>query len=199
MSYKQKWIGYILLLLLLGLLTLYFLTVGPEKSSSQTHSNIVREQSLVTAKSLSYIPKQDPEVETFIPDLTTEEGIIYKVYEICETEFPNVDPKIVLGIISVESSFVPTVVNSSGTCFGLMQLNKKYFISEMEKIGATDIMDPETNLRLGIAFLDSLYQLYSNNIKVLMFYNMGYYGIDLYNSGVTSYYASEVLLRSTNY
>lgn len=202
MSSRMKWIIYIICLCVLGLLTVYFLTapshannVDPKKSSDYVYSIAVRSHSENDEKK----PSDLPEPEIYIPDLTTEEGIVYRVYELCSTEFPNVNPKIVLGVISVESNFVPTVVNASGTCFGLMQLNKKYFIDAMEEIGATDIMDPETNLRLGIAFLDSLYQVYSDDVKVLMFYNMGYNGIDLYNSGVTSYYALEVLSRSTNY
>lgn len=202
MSSRTKWIMYIVCLCVLGLLATYFLTapsyannVDPKKSSDHVYSIVVRSNSENDKKTTPDLP----EPKIYIPDLTTEEGVVYRVYELCSTEFPNVNPKIVLAIISVESNFVPTVVNASGTCFGLMQLNKKYFIDEMEEIGATDIMDPETNLRLGMAFLESLYQVYYNDVKVLMFYNMGYNGIDLYNSGVTSYYASEVLSRSTNY
>lgn len=66
----------------------------------------------------------------------------------------NVDPRIVLSTMKVESTFKRYAVSSMG-CKGLMQVCPRY---HREKIAGRDIFDPEVNISIGVRIL-------SENIK----------------------------------
>lgn len=98
--------------------------------------------------------------------------------ESCEEH--SVPVNLVLGLIQVESSFRPEADN--GLCYGLMQLNKRYF---------PDGLSPEDNIRAGVAYLGELLEQYGGNTAAaLTAYNQGSY------KGSITNYAKNVLQAS---
>lgn len=82
------------------------------------------------------------------------------LYEACgEADVPVA---LALGVIQVESCFQEDADN--GQCYGLMQLNRKYF---------PDKLSPEDNLRAGIEYLGELLGRYEDPAAALTAYNAG--------------------------
>lgn len=69
-----------------------------------------------------------------------------------------------LGVIQVESRFQPDAVSREG-CYGLMQLNPKYF---------PDKLSPADNLRAGIEYLGRLLGEHGDPAAALTAYNAGH-------------------------
>lgn len=83
--------------------------------------------------------------------------------EACEVN--NVPLCDALGLIEVESGFNPDAVSSEG-CFGLMQLNPKYFPGDLT---------PSDNIRAGVAYLGELLEKYNGDTAAaLCAYNAGH-------------------------
>lgn len=83
---------------------------------------------------------------------------------LCEACDENDVPvALVLGVIHVESLF--QVDADNGQCYGLMQLNRKYF---------PDKLSPSDNLRVGIEYLGRLMKQYGDTAAALTAYNAGH-------------------------
>lgn len=135
------------------------------------------------------------EVADDLDELEGEALIDSYIYELCSI-YTNVDPEIVRSIVWHESRYQPDIVNSIG-CSGLMQLNKKWFADRMIKLGIKDILDPYSNLWLGIDYLSELYTNYKDDELVLMLYNMKWSSaFELYKNGKISMYAQSVIDRA---
>lgn len=76
----------------------------------------------------------------------------------------GIDLSLALGLIFVESSFIPDAVSSEG-CYGLCQLNPAYFPS-----GLT----PAENIETGMKFLGELLDKYQDVPAALTAYNAGH-------------------------
>lgn len=68
-----------------------------------------------------------------------------------------------LGLIEVESRFQPEADN--GLCYGLMQLNKRYY---------PDGLSPAENIQAGVAYLGELLRRYEDTAAALTAYNAGH-------------------------
>lgn len=83
------------------------------------------------------------------------------------------DKLLILSMIKVESNFKQNAVSAVGA-YGLMQvmpvtadwLNEKYSLNY-------DYKKPEDNIKLGIIYLDYLYELTGSIEESIMFYNTG--------------------------
>jgi soluble lytic murein transglycosylase-like protein len=60
----------------------------------------------------------------------------------------GLDPRVVLAIIKPESTFDPKA-RSRGGDFGLMQIRVRYHHDRIQRLGVTDILDIESNIRVG--------------------------------------------------
>lgn len=95
-----------------------------------------------------------------------------------ESEQAGVDPFFVASIIKHESSFRRSALSRKGAC-GLMQLmpSTAEYISKKDGIGwkGNDFLfEPEYNLKLGIAYLKYLHDLFDGDAHLaLMAYNWG--------------------------
>lgn len=97
--------------------------------------------------------------------------------EICRQAPPRkISPILVVAVIAVESSFRHDAVSSAGAQ-GLMQLMPRTAASVAEWTGDAwvgDSFDPVVNVRLGIAYLAHLLDLYSGDTqKALTAYHRG--------------------------
>lgn len=77
----------------------------------------------------------------------------------------NIDYAVALGLIEVESDFQPDIVNAYGDCYGLMQLNVRYFPSGLP---------PEENIGHGLAYLRKQIDRYGSLEAGLQAYHDGY-------------------------
>jgi len=76
----------------------------------------------------------------------------------------NVPYHLALGLIETESRFDTEAVNKKSGCFGLMQLNPRYFQSGLS---------PAENIEAGIGYLGSLLERYDDTAAALTAYHDG--------------------------
>ncbi|MGZ2432947.1 hypothetical protein ACVI1T_004908 [Rhizobium redzepovicii] len=90
----------------------------------------------------------------------------------------EVDPNWVLSVMRAENAtFDPHLVSSAGAV-GLMQVMPRIG----EAFGATDLTDPEQNIRAGTRFLRVLIAKYKNPVLIAAAYNAGEPNVDLRHS-----------------
>lgn len=77
----------------------------------------------------------------------------------------DIDYAVALGLIEVESGFQPDIVNAYEDCYGLMQLNMRYFPSGLP---------PEENINHGLAYLRKQLDRYGSLEAALQAYHDGY-------------------------
>ena len=82
-----------------------------------------------------------------------------------ECQEHNIEYELALGLIEVESTFRTDAVSYVG-CYGLMQLNPRYFPSDLS---------PADNIRYGIEFLEEKLEQYAGDLgAALTAYNAGH-------------------------
>jgi len=85
----------------------------------------------------------------------------------------NIDPSLITSLMRQESSF-NSQANSHVGAVGLMQLMPATARSILERISTKELKDPQTNIKLGTAYLGKLLKKYDNNtIYALAAYNAG--------------------------
>lgn len=89
----------------------------------------------------------------------------------------NVDPLLIYAIIKAESNFDDEAVSGRGAT-GLMQLMdntaKEVATNEaVEYVSSESLLDPETNIQLGVKYFASLLEIFQNNAVALAAYNAG--------------------------
>lgn|GEM_PF-1294860 len=108
----------------------------------------------------------------------------------------GIDPQLALALVRQESNFDPTAVSRAGA-LGLMQLMPG--TAQMLQPGITrqQILEPETNVRLGLDYLAQLLKQFGNDVnRALTAYNAGpgRQGIPL-PTGENATFARDVLAR----
>ena len=117
------------------------------------------------------------------------------IFELCEAR--GVDPKIILAVISKESSYRPGVVGDNGDSLGLMQVQPKWHQGRMDRLGCQDMFDPFQNVTVGIEIVSDHIDKGRGITWALMAYNGGAsYANKMTAAGKVSYYANEVLRRA---
>jgi soluble lytic murein transglycosylase-like protein len=85
----------------------------------------------------------------------------------------GIDPILVLSLIKQESAFDPNA-NSSVGALGLMQLMPQTALETDPSVEISQLLDPDTNIRIGTRYLKSLLDKYHGNIpQALGAYNAG--------------------------
>ncbi len=77
-----------------------------------------------------------------------------KIKIICDDY--EIDMALILAMIKYESSFDPGVMGDGQESFGLMQIQPKWHEDRMRRLGVTDLLDPEQNVRVGADLLSEL-------------------------------------------
>lgn len=77
----------------------------------------------------------------------------------------EIDYALALGLIEVESNFQPDIINPTSDCYGLMQLNVRYFPSGLP---------PEENIDYGLAYLREQIDRYGSLEAGLQAYHDGH-------------------------
>lgn len=102
----------------------------------------------------------------------------YSEYVEKYSEQNGLDKYLVYAMIKAESNYNPEVTSASGAR-GLMQLMEETAVErsniiENQSVGAYDLYDPETNIKLGTSYLAYLLKLYDRNVVLaITAYNAG--------------------------
>lgn len=106
----------------------------------------------------------------------------------------DVDPKLVMAVIAVESAFDPHAI-SPRHAMGLMQLTAQ----TAARFGVRDPFDPEQNVRGGTVYLSWLLKRFAGNLTLaLAAYNAGENSVDLYR-GIPPFRETVRYLKSVKY
>lgn len=104
-------------------------------------------------------------------------------YVIKNSKTYNIEPELILAIISVESSFNKVAISKKGAR-GLMQIMPNTFSEAAKELGIKtsgekSLYDIESNIRIGTYYLAKLNKKYNNDIKLsLTAYNRGPKSLD---------------------
>lgn len=132
---------------------------------------------LVLSTSAQAEPNNQALYESYCEEIGEEYGICAELLE---------------AICFKESTWRPTVKSSDGRCIGLMQINPAVHKDRMEKLGVTDLTDAYSNILVGADYLLELFEEYGDVYEVLMIFNMGNRGRELYEQGIYSHYAESI-------
>lgn len=116
------------------------------------------------------------------------------VFETCD-EY-EINPAMVIAIIEKESKCNPDAIGDSGRSKGLMQIQERWHKERMDKLGCTDLLNPEENILIGVDYLAELQASGKSVEWVLMAYNGGNsYANKKAGAGIVSEYAADILKR----
>ncbi len=108
----------------------------------------------------------------------------------------NICPELLMAMVERESNGEAYASNSAGDS-GLLQVNPRWHRERMERLGATDLYDPYSNILVAADYLAELFEWDGDLYLVLMEYNMGSSTAkSLYYKGIYSEYAVEVAQRA---
>ncbi len=166
MKIKQK-----LLLLCAGLVVLVFIFgYGHFNPDSLFNWGKATRQGRIVAKISEYMEQEDATIGK--EKLTDVATMIYK-----ESRRYNLDYRLILAIMKVESNFRHDAVSSKGAR-GLLQVkpfHAKYIAHNLgiNWNGAKTLDEPDKNIKIGIHFFSKLLDDYDNLYMALHAYNMG--------------------------
>ena len=137
-------------------------TSSPIKSQPETTDSRVETDPTI---------ETDPEDDYIFYDVPFDLDTQKEIIKIC-SEY-GFSYELILGMISVESSFRPGVIGDGGNSFGLMQIQPRWWSAVMEREGVTNLLDPLQNIRCGCAILRELKDKYDTEYRALQAYNTG--------------------------
>ena len=105
----------------------------------------------------------------------------------------NIDPAVIIAMIDQESDFREDCVGDNGEAVGLMQIQQKWHLERMDKLGVTDLMNPLQNVAVGIDYLAELIDKGNGLEWAVAAFNAGATGA---SNGIGFGYAAEVLANS---
>lgn len=137
-------------------------------------------------------PEPSPEGQAFyIYDVPLEDKLQLYIVRLCEEN--HIDPAVVMGMAQRESQFTADAIGDGGDALGMWQVQPKWHQDRMDKLGATDLLDPYQCVTVAVDFLSELLDIYDGDIeKALTAYNQGRY------NGIVSDYAKAVIKNSEN-
>ena len=196
-----------ILILLLILLIVLIIARSNLASAEAAHDDVATDLVMPEAPLVKSepIPVQEPKPEpeplkvevkriTSLPyyDVPLDEELQFFIATECEKY--HIDPSVVVAMIDVESKYTADILGDGGNAFGLMQIHPRWHGDRMERLMATNLLDPYQNVLVGIDFLRELSESGKPIEWVLMAYNGGMqYANEMRAAGKVSFYAWEVL------
>ncbi|MGI9534480.1 MAG: lytic transglycosylase domain-containing protein [Thermodesulfobacteriota bacterium] len=141
-------------------------TVKLDQNELNQHSFVINPELQIFQQIIRH-SKLDPKIAMDVASVINTESGKY-----------GIDPFLVLSVIQVESRFKPRALSHKGAR-GIMQImprTGKYVAKKYEVPFKSyqSLYDPVTNIKLGIAYLSYLENLYGNNMEYALFaYNHG--------------------------
>lgn len=144
---------------------------APETTSETTFLLATESETIPYQAETETTIETDPEDDYIFYDIPFDIETQKEIIKIC-SEF-GFSYELILGMISVESSFRPGVIGDNGKSFGLMQIQPRWWDETMDREGVTNLLDPLQNVRCGCAILRELKDKYGTEYKALQAYNTG--------------------------
>lgn len=140
-------------------------------------------------------PALDVEPPRVYFDVPLEKDLQDHIFDTCESY--SVDPAIVVAMIERESTFRAGVIGDNNRSFGLMQIQPKWHMERMKKLGMYELLDPYQNIVVGVDFIHELLGYGKGTTWALMAYNGGpSYANKMRESGQVSDYAKDIIVRA---
>lgn len=108
-------------------------------------------------------------------------------------------PELLESICYQESRFDESVIDITGSCYGLMQVQKVSHYERMKALNADDLLDIDANVHVATDYLSELFEKYEDVGTVLMVYHGEKDAVLKSERGYLSKYAREILERSREY
>lgn len=122
---------------------------------------------------------QEPAQKTW--DVPLEAELQIFIADLCAKN--HIAPELVLAVIGQESNYRADAIGDSGNSFGLMQIQKRYHLERMERLGVTDLLNPYENVAVGVDIIAEKLAKYDTVGEALTAYNAG-------DGGAYKYYFS---------
>lgn len=150
-------------------------------------------QAPVDSFSYYQIPEKYSNAGGYLP-----EEVQRYLWDLCKER--DLDYYIIIALIERESDYKSNASGDNGNSKGYMQVQERWHRERMEAEAVEDLYDPYGNVRVGLNFLQELYEKHgaSGTNCVLMVYNMGEQkAIEHWKNGVYSTeYSREILYRA---
>lgn len=112
----------------------------------------------------------------------------------------GIDPALVIALIEKESSYNAVAIGDSGDSIGLMQIQPRWHIARMDKLGIDDLFNPYENITLGVDILAGYIDEGFGEEWALHAYNGGVtYANRMKAAGKTSDYAKSIINRANKF
>lgn len=179
----------IVIMIFVGSIVTAFSNDDEELANSETRK-IAPPTPIVTAEA--------EEINNLYFDVPLDQDIQDYILVMCaECDTCDLDPAIITAMIWKESEFDTNAISDNGNSLGLMQVQPRWHSERMEKLNATDLLDPYQNIRVGIDYLVELYSINDDIQWVLMAYNGGpTYANNLRDAGAVSTYTIDILEKA---
>ena len=132
-------------------------------------------------------------------DVPLDEEI--QLFVIEEAKAHGIAPEIIFAMIERESNYKVEAIGDNGNSFGLLQIQAKWHYERMAKLGCTDLLNAEQNIKVGVDILAELVEKYDGDIEMaLVAYNCGCSGAykNFFQYGVYSSSYSVAVLERAN-
>ncbi len=132
-------------------------------------------------------------------DVPLDVELQFFIDRLCESY--HIDAAIIMAMIERESNFKADAIGDNGHSHGLMQIQERFHLERMERLGCDNLLDPYQNVLVGIDYLAEQLERYEDIEKALVAYNAGPTGAYKYwfSRGMySSDYSKAVLERSKN-
>lgn len=140
-------------------------------------------------------PALDVEPPRTYFDVPLDKDLQDHIFDTCESY--SVDPAIVVAMIERESTFRAGVIGDNNRSFGLMQIQPKWHMERMKKLGMYELLDPYQNVVVGVDFIHELLGYGRGTTWALMAYNGGpSYANKMRENGQVSDYAKDIIVRA---
>lgn len=104
-----------------------------------------------------------------------------------------------LAVIERESGYNSAAIGDGGESYGLMQIQPRWYVERMDKLGVTDLLNPYENVTLGVDILAGHLEQGLGDEWALHAYNGGVaYANKMKSEGKTSDYARSIIDRANN-
>lgn len=108
------------------------------------------------------------------------------IFNVCS--YYNLEPSLVIAVIECESGYDEMAIGDGGESYGLMQVQPRWHMARMDRLGVTDLFNPYENISVGVDILAECVAKYDDDIgAALTAYNSGCY------KGEVTKYARSVL------
>lgn len=155
---------WLLIMLILFVGGAMFLKGTAKQTAQDVEENLIADEIEEVIEDAAEVAHVELHNDFYFSECKLSKELQQVVYDVCnDTGIPY---NVALGLIEVESTFNVNALNKSTGCYGLCQLNPKYFPSDLT---------PAENIKTGLTWLA---RLYGNNggdmAKALTVYNVGH-------------------------